>query len=394
MTYEDYVTSEFETKKYVLLKDLLDRESCEQLTEELKNLVEQNQTTRDTQCPLSDSVHGSVTFDSLLEQLLPAFQVACGKRLYPTYAYARLYRPGEDLKVHTDRNACEISATVTLGFSGDVWKIYMADYADHSEPYAVEVKTEQGENKFVKNVSEISMDIGDTVLYRGMEKVHWRNPYVEGKWQAQVFLHYVDADGPNAEWKYDKRASLSHHAKPDNTYMALENAIPINACQKIISSCESQTSGYMAGIGSDDSNTIDTSIRNVKKVDLPSFKGIGATMVGIGLAANSDIWKFDVNKANQTDYLIYDVDGHYVKHIDTFILPGSTETRKLTILAFLNDDFEGGRLFLEVGDKKMYPPQKPGTVLIFPSFILHGVEPVTKGIRRSIVTWLVGPWFK
>jgi predicted 2-oxoglutarate/Fe(II)-dependent dioxygenase YbiX len=32
--------------------------------------------------------------------------------------------------------------------------------------------------------------------------------------------------------------------------------------------------------------------------------------------------------------------------------------------------------------------------LIFPSFILHGVEPVTSGIRRSIVSWMIGPWFK
>jgi hypothetical protein len=35
-------------------------------------------------------------------------------------------RPGEELKKHTDRPACEISATVTLGFEGDVWSIYMA----------------------------------------------------------------------------------------------------------------------------------------------------------------------------------------------------------------------------------------------------------------------------
>jgi len=64
------------------------------------------------------------------------------------------------------------------------------------------------------------------------------------------------------------------------------------------------------------------------------------------------------------------------------------------VLVFLNDDFEGGRLFLQNGHEKIYPPQKAGTALVFPSFILHGVEPVTSGIRRSVVTWLVGPWFK
>jgi len=29
-------------------------------------------------------------------------------------------------------------------------------------------------------------------------------------WQAQVFMHYVDANGPYAEWKFDKRPLLGH----------------------------------------------------------------------------------------------------------------------------------------------------------------------------------------
>jgi PKHD-type hydroxylase len=70
------------------------------------------------------------------------------------------------------------------------------------------------------------------------------------------------------------------------------------------------------------------------------------------------------------------------------------ETRKLTVLAFLNDDFKGGKFFLQTGHEKIYPPQKKGTVLVFPSFILHGVEDVEEGERYSVVTWMVGPWFK
>ena len=41
-----------------------------------------------------------------------------------------------------------------------------------------------------------------------------------------------------------------------------------------------------------------------------------------------------------------------------------------------------------------YLNKEKGTVLIFPSYMVHGVEPVTKGIRYSAVTWLVGPYFK
>jgi predicted 2-oxoglutarate/Fe(II)-dependent dioxygenase YbiX len=382
----------FSAQGYVHLKDFLDKGSCNQLVDELKKLIEIGETTQDHQCPLSQAIHGAPVFDSLLEQLLPSFELASGKRLLPTYAYARLYAPGDELKIHTDRPACEISATLTLGFDGEVWPIYMADYVEQGA--GREVITQAGRTKCVANESKIQMDVGDAVLYKGMDKVHWREPYHEGKWQAQVFLHYVDADGPHAEWKYDKRDCLSHHSEPDYTYWHYSDVMTTDACNKLIQSIELQVDGEEAGIGGGSKVVVNKKIRDVKKVNLPSYRGIGATMVGIGLDANRQAWKFDVTHSSQTDYLKYDVDGHYHAHVDTFIKPGYAETRKLTVLVFLNDDFEGGRLFLQNGHQKIYPPQKAGTALVFPSFMLHGVEPVTSGIRRSVVTWLVGPWFK
>lgn len=360
---------------YVHLPGFLDEENCAQLTDELKKLVDEGATTKDDQCPKSQAVHGAPVFDSLLEQLLPNFEYVSGKRLHPTYAYARLYAPGEELVIHTDRPACEISATLTLGFDGDVWPIFMGDAGG-------------------ANASKIEMGVGDAVLYHGMTKHHWRELYKEGQWQAQVFLHYVDADGPNAEWKYDKRTELAHHRAPDYTYFSLPDAMTPDSCRKLIESLESQVQGEAAGIGAGTVGVVNKEIRDVKRVTLPSYRGIGATMVGFGMSANHQAWKFDVTHSNQTDYLKYDKDGHYHAHVDTFIKPGDPECRKLTVLVFLNDDFEGGRLFLQNGHNKIYPPQKAGTALVFPSFMLHGVEPVTKGVRRSVVTWMVGPWFK
>jgi PKHD-type hydroxylase len=72
----------------------------------------------------------------------------------------------------------------------------------------------------------------------------------------------------------------------------------------------------------------------------------------------------------------------------------SDETRKLTVLVFLNDDFEGGKFYIQNGSNRLYPQQTKGTAITFPSFMPHGVEPVTKGIRYSVVTWMVGPYFK
>ena len=370
--------SQFTVQKYVHLPDFLDKENCAQLTAELKKLVSQKQTTQDPQCPKSEAIHGAQVFDSLLVQLLPHFEQASGKRLLPTYSYARLYMPGEELKNHTDRESCEISATITLGFEGDVWPIYMGD----------------GENK--ENASRIDMNVGDAVLYRGMDKHHWREVYTEGKWQAQVFLHYVDADGPHAEWKFDKREKLN---LPESGPVLLRHWIYTDiltpeACDIIVKTYANElvkTEPPIIGAGA--SRTINRDIRNVERVMLPVYKDIGGRLAAAGFAANNQAWKFNITHANQGEFLKYPAGGRYTAHMDTFLNPES-ECRKLTVLAFLNDDFEGGRFFIQDGHERYYPPQEKGTVLVFPSFLVHGVEDVTAGTRYSVVCWLVGPFFK
>ena len=372
------MTNDFDKNGYVHLKGFLNLDNCKELTQELNKYIEREETTKDPQCPLSESVHGTVTFDQLLVDLLPHFEKACSKRLYPTYSYARLYKPGEELKNHRDRPACEISATLTLGWSGKQWAIYMGDHEDKS------------------NASEIWMDVGDAVLYRGMEKWHWREKF-EGEWQAQVFLHYVDADGPHADQKYDGRTSLGLSKTPKQRLLTdcaiFENHISDSFCDNLIK-IYSQDSIHKEpphiGGGSE---KIDKSIRDTERVLLQQNVGIGATLTATGLNANNYWWQYNITHANQTEFLIYKPNGHYNPHVDTFHIH-SNETRKLTVLAFLNDDYEGGKFFLNAGGTLYYPPQTKGTVLVFPSYMVHGVEPVTKGVRYSCVTWLVGPYFK
>jgi len=145
-------------------------------------------------------------------------------------------------------------------------------------------------------------------------------------------------------------------------------------------------------------SSLDKSIRNVKKLVLPTHMGIGAILTAVGINANFQRWKFNVEKANQCEFLHYPAGGgKYKGHIDTFLTNteyNMKECRKLTVLAFLNDNFTGGKFFLQTGNEKFYPPQSKGNILVFPSFILHGVEDVEEGERFSAVCWLVGPWFK
>ena len=376
---------EFQSKGYVHLKDFLHIDSCKELTKQLKKLVDQKKTIKDEQCPKSEAIHGTVTFDKLLEDLTPHFEQASGLKLFPTYSYARLYNSqDEELKVHRDRPACEISATLTLDFEGDVWPIFMGNNEDKS------------------NATEIKMEIGDAVMYRGCDIYHWREPYKEGKWQAQVFLHYVDQNGPHAEWKYDKRESLGMSKTDgsqtnqlqtfDECYL-VRDAVSPAFCDKLIQEySKPEVAKELPYIGGGN-ELVDLDIRNVQRLQLPLYAGIGATLTAIGLNVNHEVWKYDITHSNQSEFLMYDVKGKYETHVDTFH-QRTNETRKLTVLVFLNDDFEGGKFYIANGHQRMYPEQSKGSVIIFPSFMPHGVEPITKGVRYSIVTWMVGPYFK
>ena len=362
----------FEKNKYTLIKGLLNKESCQFLTEDLKKAIENKQTIQDPQCPKSEAIYSNNNFDKLLEDLVPIFEEASGKKLYPTYSYARLYKPGEALEKHTDRPACEISATITLGFEGNPWSIYMAG-------------------------NKVDMQVGDAVLYRGIEVEHWREKYTEGQWQAQVFLHYVDADGPHADQKYDGRKQLGLSKTTGQRVLTdcavFDNHISDDFCNNLIKTYSKNDIKKEPPVIGSNKGTIDKSIRDTERVILPQNVGIGATLTSTGLNANHYWWQYTITHANQTEFLIYKPDGHYNPHVDTFH-QHSNETRKLTALAFLNDDFEGGKFFLNANGNLYYPFQKKGTVLVFPSYMIHGVEPVTKGIRYSCVTWLVGPYFK
>lgn len=386
---------EFETKRYIHVKEFVSSETCTELTKVLRDAAARSGSF-DAQCKISKSVRDNPVFDKVLVDLLPYFEVVTGLKLLPTYAYARWYVPGEELKVHLDRPACEISATITLGFEGDVWPIFMG--VPSKEKTEVKKTDDEGNEYYSKDVNKISMEVGDAVVYHGCELLHWREPYKEGKWQAQVFLHYVDANGPHAEWKNDKREFLAHESvSNDLVYWAYNDVLSSTDCDGIIEVC-SKLDKEKALIHEGIKHGVDESIRNVETVILPTYKGIGAALAAVGFDANQQRWKFTIDRANQCEFLTYPAGGgRYRSHIDTYLINEDfhlRNCRKITILAFLNDDFKGGRFYLQYGSQKFYPPQSKGTIIAFPSFIMHGVEDVEEGTRYSAVCWLVGPWFK
>jgi PKHD-type hydroxylase len=110
---------------------------------------------------------------------------------------------------------------------------------------------------------------------------------------------------------------------------------------------------------------------------------------------NSRFFKFDLDGfAEGFQFTKYEAPaGKYDVHLDKSYGRG---IRKLSIVVQLSDpaDYEGGELCIQTSDKPQPMQKEQGFLVAFPSYVLHGVQPVTKGTRYSLVAWLTGPAFK
>lgn len=71
--------------------------------------------------------------------------------------------------------------------------------------------------------------------------------------------------------------------------------------------------------------------------------------------------------------------------------------RKLSFSLQLSDpdDYEGGNVvLLDEAGRRYVAPRQRGTIVLFDSRTQHRVCKVRKGVRKSIVGWVVGPRWK
>ena len=155
----------------------------------------------DEQCPNTYSHYGDLVMETLLQKVKPIMEEKTKLKLIPTYSYARIYKKGDILKRHKDRESCEISTTLNLG--GDPWPIYV-------EPDPSKGKTVEGLGYVSDNTKgkKINLLPGDMLVYSGCDLEHWRDEF-KGDHCAQVFLHYNNLDGKFATSNiYDSRPFL------------------------------------------------------------------------------------------------------------------------------------------------------------------------------------------
>lgn len=172
----------FDKEGYYVVKGLVNTKKYHEYA--LKN---QANGEYDTQVPGTPSFYGNKYMGKLHSTLKAKLEKLTGLKLFKTYTYYRVYKKGDVLRIHSDRPSCEISISLCLGYKAKKpWGLYVLSH--NEEPIKVLLRP------------------GDALLYKGVEMKHWR-PKFTGEHQAQIFLHYVDANGPYAEWKNDKKVA-------------------------------------------------------------------------------------------------------------------------------------------------------------------------------------------
>ena len=135
-----------------------------------------------------------------------------------------------------------------------------------------------------------------------------------------------------------------------------------------------------------------TSISWIPFKDMPEmYKDIEATM----LKANNNHFGFDGMRLTEiAQFTHYLTGGFYDWHMDNDVLgKHQPPVRKISMTLLLSDPatFEGGEL--EFMHKGRTAKLKQGQAIFFASWLQHRVKPVTKGERKSLVMWFVGPSF-
>lgn len=167
-------------------------------------------------------------------------------------------------------------------------------------------------------------------------------------------------------------------------------------------------------------DTLNKEKRNSKNAWVPTHHWLGGFMWHYVERANRENFLYDLHciDGESMQYTQYTEGAYYGWHNDAglqtqykpvtignrqeglaqdFLNENTELVRKLSFVLQLSDpdEYEGGNLqLLDETGKCYFAPRKRGTVILFDSRTQHRVLKVTKGLRKSIVGWTVGPRWK
>ena len=177
-------------------------------------------------------------------------------------------------------------------------------------------------------------------------------------------------------------------------FWIFDNVISADKCKEYIDLANDNF--HKAGIGGDELLNTGSIDEDTRKTNIfwSDNKELFELATKYGKIANKEAgWNLDVKAIESFQIGQYPVGGHYDWHPDSsgMFVNDHNLARKISMVLWLNEDFEGG----EFEFHKCYTSEniiKPsiGTMVFFPSWMIHRVKPVTKGVRYSAVSWILG----
>ena len=384
--------SELEKNKFFVIKNFISSETAKKLSKEFENYCDQNPLVSDDITPNTPSHYNYISFLELLCEKTTEVSDIIKEKVFPTFCYARVYKNGDILPKHLDRDACEISLTLHLDGDAD-WNFYVED----------------NEGKEVS----ISLKSGDAIIYLGCDVLHWRNPY-EGQKYTQVFLHYVRSRGSknyaffdNVDLNFFKTNDKKrHHYKEIKNTRKVQEEIDVGDIEKYIIKYDDVLSPELCNkIIEEYKNSFnidhyrEKNIKNLSKILISSpinwkinyhtKKNIDCkiydSLNNIIRSYSSTFPDVEVSKDSGYELVKYNVGQYCSEHVDSSV----DSNRVLSVYLCLSDNYGGGE-YAFFGKKRKFKLDQ-GSALIFPSNFLfpHETLPVSSGTKYSLVSWFV-----
>ena len=206
-----------------------------------------------------------------------------------------------------------------------------------------------------------------------------------------------------------------------NYYWAFKSAIPPRICDDIIKYALSQKETMARTGGFDHEELNEDQVLNMQRKRKSDLVWLNDTWIYKEIhpyvhEANKNAgWNFDWIRSESCQFTKYKLNQYYDWHCDswdkTYDRPGQPDhgmIRKLSVTCQLTDgsEYTGGELQF---DTRSYDPHMrdedkhvitskeilpKGSIVVFPSFVWHRVQPVTRGTRYSLVIWNLGYPFR
>jgi PKHD-type hydroxylase len=189
-------------------------------------------------------------------------------------------------------------------------------------------------------------------------------------------------------------------------FVSWENGFTEEEIQKIIDYCETipKQESTVAGHTTTEHEISDERIRRSEVSWIENTQEIFwlyDRLAYIVKKINGKFYNFDLTGFSEHfQYTVYNEQdsGHYDWHLDLTGNKDNVDTtpRKLSLVLQLSDpdEYEGGELQTFTSPNGAAVVKQKGLVVLFPSWTLHRVTPVTKGTRKTLVVWVTGPQFK